>query len=837
MELLTPLRDTYVKNGVLTPYGRRGVDTLLKAQVSCGGGLGASFFYPSTGNITLNLGNSYYQNASQNVEQLILHEYMHALIRCSESEIPKAERDAIKAIRGKNRGQTQSHCMDFKNALLRAVYLYGLLPKSVFLELHEKLNSRVWVQPYAFESRYIRPSLITRQDVVGLTFGIARQKRQKSVKQQLKVGLTAGFSETTTYYQYTDNGEIQREGKSTWRSSGVGLLVGIGFDESSLSGKERFDLVCERGYNKGLNLRVLVDLSKDSASMFPGVPELRDIRRPSSLPKAPLSERDFNSAEVFEKLNSEGRLDIVEDILSAIRPSFELLHEICSGAAWLSAIMDVCVCEDFTYGAQTSGNGDTYNYKCMLMFKPEILRTLYVGLSDASIDYVAAYTLIFNQITGLSIDYSTLNPLQYRSIQSFVDAKFNSLDPRLKLLTLMPFNRERSYGGGYCDKDAFGHLISGKDGGFWHTYAAEKLAAGRPVHIPGFFVSFGDNVLDTAYDGGFPSRALTWPDGGSQFYKYHVEGGTPPQCLEIDSPIGVYSGQLDILTDMGFERAVDAFVDDLLGSLGGLNLGSLQVLSGSRRNILASFSELLCYISTEVRLQSSELSQVYEGFIGLEAPYDAHEFIELRKAASANFLSTHPINIEAGESEFSEDALRDLLKSKCPTMRILLTEDPDSVCVLLATGKLVSTFELSVTDVNTLPAELEAIFFRGAISNAFGSIDFGHLPRANYARSLSARVLSAGDVDELLGLNVMSFGMTGEVNLLEINPADYPSPYDILLDLKEIPTLKLREIEGALGPYQLVVVNDPSEGFRYYYRSGGESMEIPSVIAWWLLYI
>ena len=84
-----------------------------------------------------------------------------------------------------------------------------------------------------------------------------------------------------------------------------------------------------------------------------------------------------------------------------------------------------------------------------------------------------------------------------------------------------------------------------------------------------------------------------------------------------------------------------------------------------------------------------------------------------------------------------------------------------------------------------------------------------------------------------MNLKVMSFLGTGDINLLNVSSQEYNDPYTLVLNLKEVEPLPLATILPAIQGSALIAL----EGGRYFYRHLGTSMEVSSVVAWWLLYI
>jgi len=206
------------------------------------------------------------------------------------------------------------------------------------------------------------------------------------------------------------------------------------------------------------------------------------------------------------------------------------------------------------------------------------------------------------------------------------------------------------------------------------------------------------------------------------------------------------------------------------------------------------------------------------------------------------------LNIEKGRSEIdvsvdikSSDVsltigeMAQVLGSGCPTVRILRNMGGQN-CLFIFDGYRVYTSELTVREgVRGIYSHVLKQIKDKEPTDVFGGLDLRVTARENFVGTQRAAVgLSAGDAEALLGMPVMSFKGSGDINLLGVENA---SVYDIVLNLKAIPSVTLEEILPALEDSALVAVHAPDGQQRYYYRHRGEAFEVDSVVAWWLLYL
>jgi len=781
---------------------RAGLTRVKDVPVRCLSGSGPSFYRPWTWmwkstEIVLRPSYTYYLDYA-NFAHLVLHEYTHALIRCDFLE--PEEVSYFKKFRG---GQSGVHCRDFKLALLVLDREFGLLTSEVYRELETLLSTRTWKRPYEFEKKYQTPRLsfdeaqIATRNLHLEALRVKRDKKKRSPKQLLSAYLTKRWQ--LHGYAYKSMGYDEREMpvKSTWTASDVGEAIAIFPIEDSVVVKfEHRTRTC--GFYH--------------------------------LPSAVYSVEDLGSIDRVNMIDA-GSMDLLIEKVVSLQEMLEAqgLSEIlfAAGVCW----------SDLSGKSSYTGKRDCI--ESAVIFKWDVCSTIYTDFSDAQIDYVALYTTIYNQIANENIDYTKLTPSRYRAILWIVKDYLEALPIPLHAQGWRCQEAHDVYGDKVAVRGVLGQLREDKPL-FWRGFIASRLADGAPIDIPGFFMQFSeaDQGLDAE---GQLSDVATHPGGGLEHYRAAV-GEAHPHAGAIDSPVVAYAQGLNKEISTDREELIRDFLQQISDAL-----GSDGVLEGACIALhQALYSEVLCVFSAVHTFDASRSAfterarnpnaEVASFLADYEIPYTPEEFDDyfalleiVQRGAQSN------VSVADNTYVLDEDTMIKVLGAGCPTVRLLKSVGGDLYLMVFdGSQAYVGLFEPPPQGGSDLLREILKVL-RGSVDMSdYMYLDLRDAARENFVRRPLALQSLEGDVADLLDMPVMSYAGTGDINLFDIDNAGV---YDIVLHLRTIPSITLREILPALEGSLLVAVCAQNGQQRYYYRDAGGAFEVDSVVAWWLLYL
>jgi hypothetical protein len=276
-------------------------------------------------------------------------------------------------------------------------------------------------------------------------------------------------------------------------------------------------------------------------------------------------------------------------------------------------------------------------------------------------------------------------------------------------------------------------------------------------------------------------------------------------------------------------------------------LGSDGVLEGACIAFhQALYSEVLCVFSAVHTFDASRSAfterarnpnvEVASFLADYEIPYTPEEFDDyfaLLQIVQGGAQSN--VSIADNTYVLDEDTMIKVLGAGCPTVRLLKSVGGDLYLMVFdGSQAYVGLFEPPPQGGSDLLREILKVL-RGSVDMSdYMHLDLRDAARENFVRRPLALQSLEGDVADLLDMPVMSYAGTGDINLFDIDNAGV---YDIVLHLRTIPSITLREILPALEGSLLVAVCAPNGQQRYYYRDARGAFEVDSVVAWWLLYL
>lgn len=794
---------------------------LEDCPVVCKSQRGSSHYRPprmfSAEEIVLKLGSVYYRSF-ENFSHIVLHEYTHGLVPC-DGRLTKEEERYYSRFK---RGQSGFHCTAFKRGLLYLDKEFGLLSESQFTEILELLESKTWKRPYEFEHKYkgqlsaIHPNYIQTR---GLTAKQLETTVRKSAKQKINSYLTGtimreGLAERQMGYE-----EVCFGTKTTWKDSDVGYCVALFakdvvlrrwiIEDDSSNGQQA-------GWKSPFDVHVFSGVTEDLEHKVLQV--YRERRYDRDLKKfvydaAPLSRAEQSAA--------------VRSILSAAQS----IHDHLEILGVLGRGLNVALVKN-----QPNEPNDR-DVRVALVFDPSMESTIFRSLSDGHIDVVAHHTLLHNILTSGNLDYRSLSPSDFAAVDSVVRAFINSFPVPLELGDWIPWQDSDfpPYGEKYAQEGILGRKYKPSKL-FWRGYLSDRIIAGNPISLPGFFTQFSYNDQNIICGAEGENAPIVHLDGGYGVYR-RATGNVHPKFGLIDSGVGVYVESMDIEVD----SSVSDFVADLAERLGVADEFEGVAVSFDR----GIYSEVLCALkacSDRVRAREDmrrfargEADSAPQKILStFDIPYSLSEVSDF---AEESYAVRGEIRVYDLEFSVSSAFLEKLLSSRCPTIRLFKSVSTDELCVLVFDGQRVSTLKTTSLDFIAGDVLLEMLTGTCEMSE-YGYLDIGAKPRENFKRtSVRGLAEASSDVSALLDLPIMTFTGSGEINLLEIDPDRFSDPFEILSNLDVVPNIPLRAFVSAVEGSALIAVSAEDGDVFYYYRHRGEAFEVTSVVAWWLMYL
>ena len=794
---------------------------LADCKVVCSSQRGSSYYrsggiFGGNSQIVLRLGWGYTKYTG--FAHLVLHEYTHALVPCTPARMSGEERTYYSRFRG---GQSGYHCTSFKKALLRLDLKFGLLTESQFGEILKLLDSKMWKRPYEFERKYTSQLAVELSTIQtrGLTAKQLETTVKSSVKQMLNKCLTTAIMrEGSAPRDLGGYSEACFTVKTTWKDSDVGHCVAL-FAKDVVLREWRVDEDLSNGRQAGWEspFRVHVFSGVTEDLEYKVLQANRKGRYDSNLRETvydpPLSRRDQSVA--------------VKGILSTAQSIYDHLEALGVLGRGLNVALVTDQEDDPSYE----------DIKVALVFDPSLESTIFKSLSDGHIDSVAYITLLYNVLTSGNLDYRSLSPSDFATIDSVVWAFIRSFPVPLELGDWIPWQIDDCppYGAKYALEGILGQKYKPSKL-FWRGYLSDRIIAGNPVSLPGFFTqfSYNDQNYECGADG--ENTPIEYLDGGYSFYR-RCTGDVHPKFGLVDSGVGVYVEAMDI--DVGSD--VRDFVADLAEHLGVADTFDGMAVSFDR----GLYAEVLCALkanSDKVRAREG-MRRFARGEIE-SAPQDLlstfsipYSLSEVQNFAEDMYTSSDTIMVYDLEFSVSSDFLEKMISSRCPTIRLLKSVYTEDLCVLVSDGQRVSTLKTTRQDLVAGDVLLEMLTGTSEMSE-YGYLDLGPKPRENFRRT-SARGLAeaSSDVSALLDLPIMTFTGSGEINLLDIDPDRFSDPFEILSNLDVVPSVSLRTLLPAIEGSALIAVLAEDNEVRYYYSHLGDAFEVTSIVAWWLVYL
>lgn len=790
---------------------------LEDCPVVCKSQRGSSFYRPprifSQEEIVLKLGSVYYRSF-ENFSHIVLHEYTHGLVPC-DGRLTKEEERYYSRFK---RGQSGFHCTAFKRGLLYLDKEFGLLSESQFTEILALLESKTWKRPYEFERKYkgqlsaIHPNYIQTR---GLTAKQLETTVKKSAKQKINSYLTGtimreGLAERQMGYE-----DVCFTTKTTWKDSDVGYCVAL-FAKDVVLRRWIIEDDSSNGQQAGWQSPFVVHV-------FSGVTEDLEYKVLQAYREGRFG-RDLYDTPSLSRAEQSAA---VRGILSAAQS----IHDHLDTLGVLGRGLNVALVKN---QPQEPNDRDV---RVALVFDPSMESTIFGSLSDGHIDVVAHHTLLHNILTSGNLDYRSLSPSDFAAVDSVVRAFINSFPVPLELDDWIPWQNSDfpPYGEKYAEEGILGWKYKPSKL-FWRGYLSDRIIAGNPIFLPGFFTQFSYNDQNMICGAEGENAPIIYLDGGYGAYQ-RATGNVHPKFGLIDSGVGVYVESMDIEVD----SSVSDFVADLAERLGVADEFEGVAVSFDR----GIYSEVLCALkahSDKVRAREDMRrfargeadSAPQEILSTFDIPYSLSEVSDF---AEESYKVQGVISVYDLEFSVSLEFLEKLLSSRCPTIRLFKSVSTDELCVLVFDGQRISTLKTTLRDFVAGDVLLEMLTGTSEMSE-YGYLDLGPKPRENFRRT-SARGLAeaSSDVSALLDLPIMTFVGSGEINLLDIDPERFSDPFEIFSNLDVVPSISLRTLLPAIDGSALIAVLAEGNEVRYYYRHLGEAFEVTSVVAWWLVYL